>query len=51
EPAVPETPAAPETPASGTQVEAISGATISSTAVVNGINKALTFVKEFLHAQ
>lgn len=48
---VAEEPATTETPATGTQVEAISGATISSTAVVNGINKALSFVKDFVLAQ
>ena len=34
-----------EAPANGTQVDAVSGATISSTAVVTGINKAFEFLQ------
>ena len=34
-----------EVPANGTQVDAVSGATISSTAVVTGINKAFEFLQ------
>lgn len=35
----------------GTPIDAVSGATITSTAVVNGINAAQTFVKEFALVQ
>ena len=42
-----EAPAAPATVA-GTEVEAISGATISSTAVLDGINEAQKFIKEYV---
>ena len=34
-----------EAPANGTQVDVVSGATISSTAVVTGINKAFEFLQ------
>ena len=34
-----------ETPAEGTQVDAVSGATISSTAAVTGINDAYAFLQ------
>ena len=34
-----------EVPANGTQVDAVSGATISSTAVVTGINTAFEFLQ------
>ena len=37
--------AAPQTPSEGTQVDAVSGATISSTAAVQGINDAYEFLK------
>lgn len=43
-----ETPAAP---VEGTEVEGISGATISSTAVMDGINAAQKFIKEFVLAK
>ncbi len=33
---------------SGSQIDAVSGATISSAAVVNGINKAQSFIKDFV---
>ena len=35
----------------GTPIDAVSGATITSTAVVNGINVAQTFIKEFVLIQ
>ncbi|WP_313132876.1 FMN-binding protein [Anaerocolumna sp.] len=46
-----ETPEAPVAPAAGTEVEAISGATISSKAVMDGINEAQKFIKEFVLAK
>jgi major membrane immunogen (membrane-anchored lipoprotein) len=46
-----ETPEAPVAPAAGTEVEAISGATVSSKAVLDGINEAQKFIKEFVLAK
>lgn len=46
-----ETPEVPIAPAAGTEVEAISGATVSSKAVMDGINEAQKFIKEFVLAK
>ena len=42
---------APAAPVEGTEIEGISGATISSTAVMDGINAAQKFIKEFVLAK
>lgn len=42
---------APAAPAAGTEIEGVSGATISSTAVIDGINAAQKFIKEFVLAK
>ena len=39
-------PEVPEAPEQGTVVDGISGATISSTAVVNGVNRAVEFLNQ-----
>lgn len=46
-----ESTAAAKTTSTGAQVEAVSGATISSAAVVNGVNKAQAFIKNFVLAK
>nr|WP_308742591.1 FMN-binding protein [uncultured Anaerocolumna sp.] len=46
-----ETPEVPVAPAAGTEIEAISGATVSSKAVMDGINEAQKFIKEFVLAK